>query len=330
MAQPALDFFKRRGVAVKAEVTENVDSVPVAGTNGIMLMNGKSGTEFDKKERMVDRAFFTGDPFSVSNKRAFIEGEFDLYSPSVPGVAVTGVADVAPVLLPCGLAQTLTGATNKQSQYNPISTAIPTVSAYFWHVDTLKKLTGARGNLSSLKMEVGERYKGTLRLQGNYTTVTTQAVPAITLPSTVPPVSTYANSVAYIDPDGAGGGAELLVWCKMLELSFNNALTSKEYTSVIFQSISDRKATWKMRIARTDLADFNPWTVRDAGTIITGRFRTTETGTLYSQLSFRGQIEAIDEVDIDGDYGWELSGPCIASNAGGDEFRILFGDSTGV
>ena len=51
----------------------------------------------------------------------------------------------------------------------------------------------------------------------------------------------------------------------------------------------------------------------------------TYSDTGFSQkLSFRGQIEQISEVDIDGDLGWELSGPCIASSAGNDEFALEF------
>lgn len=53
MAQPALDFFRRRAVLLKAEVTEGTDSLPVAGTDGIRLFDGSSSTEFDKVERNV-------------------------------------------------------------------------------------------------------------------------------------------------------------------------------------------------------------------------------------------------------------------------------------
>lgn len=324
MTQPALESFKRRGVVVKAEVTEGTDSVPTAGTNGILLLNGKSGTEFDKKERNIDRAHFTSNPFVVANKRSFIEGEFELYAPATPGAASTSSADCEPLLLPAGMAVTKDLAA-KTTLYTPISTGIPTATAYWWHVNKKRKHLGCRNDISSIKMEIGERFMGNVRILGTYTATEAETLPTITLPGTVPVVSQYSNSKAYIND-----GAELEVLAKMLEISFNNELASREYTSQKFNRIHDRLATWKMRIAHTDLTDFNPWTIRDAATTITARYRTFEGGNLYSQLAIRGQIEAIEEVDIDGDYGWDLSGPCIASNSGNDEFTLLFGDTTGT
>jgi hypothetical protein len=84
MSQPSLQSFKSRGLILKAEVTEGTDSVPVVGTNGILLMNGKSGTEFDKKERVIDRAFYTNNPFTVGN--------YADYSRDYPKCAVIALA----------------------------------------------------------------------------------------------------------------------------------------------------------------------------------------------------------------------------------------------
>jgi hypothetical protein len=49
-----------------------------------------------------------------------------------------------------------------------------------------------------------------------------------------------------------------------------------------------------------------------------------KTACLASALYVRGQIETVAETDIDGDLGWDISGPCIPSNSGGDEFYIQF------
>lgn len=322
MAQPALDWFRKRGVLVKAEGTEGTDSVPVAGTDGIMLMNGKAGTEFDKVERPIDRSFFTSDPFAVANKRAFIEGDFELYSPLTPGAAATSSADCEQLLLIAGMTVVKTLGT-KTTRYNPISASIPSASAYWYQVDHHVKALGARANISNLKMEIGKIFMGSVRIQGTYTAFSTVSLPAITYPTYVPTVATYANSTAVLNG--------VTVWCKKLEINFNNELGAKEYTSVLKHQISARKATWSMRIARTDLADLNPWTLRDAGTIITGTFTKTGeqpvSGVATAKLAFRGQIEQIEATEIDGDYGWDLSGPCVASNTGGDEFYIEFDDT---
>src|SRR5512135_559091 len=90
MAQPALDSFIRRGLLLKKEVTEGTDSVPVVGTDGILLLNGTSGTTFDKRTRQTDRVVMGGYPFAVANKGAFVEGDFEIFAPATPGQVTTG------------------------------------------------------------------------------------------------------------------------------------------------------------------------------------------------------------------------------------------------
>lgn len=324
MAQPKLDFFKKRGVAIAIEAVEGTDVLPTAIANGILLMNGSSGTEFDKVERPIDRPHFTGTPFVVGNKRAFIEGEFELYPPLTPGGAATSDADCGVLLLPAGMTA-VKDAVAKTTRYNPISADIPSASAYWWHVDTHKRVLGSRNNITGMGITVGDRFKGNVRIQGNYEDVSQEALPEITLPATVPGVARADNTETNLNVDG---GADLLVWAKSLVVEFGNQLATKEYTSHKVNGLTDRQPTWTLRIARTALADFNPWAVRDAATPITARLRLSESDLRYSELGIRGQIDQINEVEIDGDYGWELTGPCVASDAGGDEFYIEFGDTT--
>lgn len=326
MAQPALEAFDRRGVTGKFEVTEGTDSVPVAGTDGILLMNGQSGTEVDVIERDVDRAFFTNNPFAVGNKRAFIEGEFELFAPTVPGVGASA-NDV--ILQTAGLNKVLTAGnatTTGKTRYQPISTGIKSGSFYFWHVDKHIKLLGARSTISSITCAVGNRIMGQARIQGRYTTVDEQSLPAITVYSTIPKVIQHDNTETWITI--LPGGSPLLVWGKELTIDLGNQLTSREYTSKQVHGITNRQGTWTLRIARTANADFNPWTLRDAGTLITAYMQLNEGTGIYTQVGFRGQIEQISMTDIDGDLGYELSGRCIASDTGGDELWIEFGDTT--
>lgn len=325
MAQPDLESFTKRGLLLKTEVTEGTDAAPVVATDGILLMNGSSGTEFDKVDRPIDRPFFGGDPFTVSNKRAFIEGDFEVFTPTTPG---TDSSAIKALLLAAGMAETLNvGA--KTSTYNPASTGLSSATAYWWHVDAHKRVLGSRANISNLRMMVGQIFGGNVRIQGSYDSVTEEALPTnIVLPSFVPPPITSDNTETLISTVG-GSITDLLLWGKELRVDFGNQLGTKEYTSKKVHSISDRQPTFTLRIARADLSDINPWTLRDAGTLITAQMtqQYADPG-LYAMLAIRGQIENISEVDIDGDLGWELTGPCIPSDTGGDEFYIELGDST--
>lgn len=326
MAQPELENFTNRAIAVKLETTEGTDSVPTAGTDGITLFDGNCGTEFDPVERNNDRPFMGGRAFGVANKRAFIEGDFEIFCPSAPGAAgATGQSANHALLLPGGFT-IVRNLGAKTSQYNPISTGISSASAYYWHNDHKVEVRGARSQLSSLMMQIGERFKGRMRLQGLYDLFEEDALPAITTYNTVPVISDWQNSSSKISV--TGGVTDLVTWMKSLAVDLGSALSSRQYTGKQKNGITARTPTFTIRMARADLSDFNPWAVRDAGTIITASYKLQETAVLSSELGIRGQIENIQPTDIEGDHGWELTGRCIPSNSGGDELYIGHADST--
>ncbi len=338
MTQPALDFFRKRAILLKQETTEGTDASPVGATDAFLFFNGQSSTDFDKVERQIDKSVFGSDPFGVGLKRATIEGEFELYAPATPGAATTSDAFCQLVLLPAGLGVVKDNLA-KTTKYYPVSSSIPSFTGYWHHTGTLIKALGARANISGLAMEIGKRFMGKATILGNYDDVSAAAAPTVTLPTKVPVIATYKNTVCKLSTLVKGGTSStsgtplsnLHLWAKMLSVDFGNELGHKEYTEHGVNTITDRKATWTMRIAKTDITnDFNPWYVRDNGTIITADFSLHEADTkdaLFSTLAIRGQIEKITPTDIDGDYGWELSGPCIPSSAGGDDFYVLFGDA---
>lgn len=330
MAQPDLESFSRRLIAIKAETTEGTDAAPSTSLNTFDLLNGSSGTEFDKIERPRDRAYFTGESFIVSNKRAFVEGEFEVCPPVTPGSAsgTLGNAPAEVILFPCGMEQSTKSSTLGLTIYSPISESIPTVTADFYHAGTLKEIVGARGNISSLSMAIGERAKGQVRLEGVYTEVDEATVPtdgdysAFAIPS----VATHDNSQMRFFPSTAANTLPVFLWGKSLSVDFNNELQTKQYTQLRISSISDRNATFTARFARPDKAEVDVYALRDAGTQVIIDFTTVDDdATTYTRLRIKGQIETITDTDIDGDFGYEISGPCIAQTGGGDEFELEFG-----
>ncbi len=344
MTQPALDFFKKRALLVKAETTEGTDSTPVAGTDGFRLFDGTTSTAFDKIERALDKPFFGGDPFGVANKRATIEGSFELYPPATPGAASTSDADCAKVLLPAGMAVTK-DAVAKTTIYNPISSAIPSATAYWYHVRRLIKVLGARVNISSLAIEIGQRFTAKASIQGDYVDWASSSIPTVTLPTKVPVVASARNMRTNLSTLVSGATAStsgtplsnLLVWAKSLSIDLGSDLKHKEYSSKSVNQINDRKPTFNLKVATTDITnDFDPLYVRDNGIVLVVNVKLYEvSGTpsatlsgLYSALTVRCQIENVNPTDIDGDDGWEITGPCLPSDTGGDEFTIEFGDDS--
>jgi hypothetical protein len=327
MAQPALDFFTRRAFTCKIEVTEGTDSTPSNSTDGILLLNGSTSTAFDKVERQIDRPFFTNDPFVVANTRGIIEGDFEIFCPATPGQATTGVYVQEVLLTTAGMTAVKSASSPKSTTYNPITSSIPSATMYGWIVDKKRALTGGRGNVTGLTMKIGDRFKGHLQFQGSYT-FSEVTLPTVTTYGTTPAVSTAANSTSKISCADASI-SNLALWSKQLSIDFGNQLSTSEYTAKKVNRISDRKGTFTLICARTALADFNPWAVRDAGSIITAGYTLNETSVLSTTLNIRGQIENITEQALDnGDSGWQITGPLVASSAGGDEFSIVFLDST--
>lgn len=340
MAQPPLEFFRRRAVLLKAEATEGVDAVPVAGTDGFRLFDGSSSTEFDAVERNADKPHFGNDEFVVANRRATIQGGFELTPPSAPGAAAaTGDAFAQRVLFPAGFAA-VKDLPNEITRYNPISEAIPSLTGYWYHAGTLLRVVGARANLTGVGIEIGQRFMGQCVITGEYQEVIAAALPSVTLPAVVPVVSSKRNSELLLGTLGRGGTpstvgtplADLHTWGKSLRFDAGNQMGYREYTELGVSRVTDRRGTFSMRLAQTDItADFNPWFIRDSGILITAAYRMWESDTkvgLYSELGIRGQIEQITEVDIDGDKGWDITGRCIPSSAGNDELYIAFGDDT--
>jgi|GEM_PF-922769 len=339
MTQPALQRFAKKVFLAKIETTENVAIALDPTVDALLLLNGAIATAYVTTERPIDRLFWTNNPFGVSNETVEVSADFELFSPTTPGVGSSlglGLCANDVLLKTAGLTSVF-NAGAKTTKYNPISDAIPTATWGGYHADAHYVGLGARGDISSLKMMIGAVFTGKGKWQGNYQPVTTGSPPTPTLYTNVPVTSTYDNSEMYVtapSSDSPSPGTELKLRAKSLEVVFGNALKSKEFTSYKTQSISDRKATFNFVVAKADLADFHPWTLRKAGTIINLRYRTYESGVfaqlngLYSELGVRGQIEAITETNVDNDICWTITGRCVASNAGGDELYVQSGDDT--
>jgi hypothetical protein len=324
MAQPDLMKFRIKRLLLAAAGTTLLPA-----THAFKLRDGESQVENDETEINEDTEFLGNVETEQTNHRAYVQGNIDIQPPVAPGQPTTGIAPTAPAILPCGFAQTLT-ALSRVTRYNPISAAFPLADAHWHHNDTLLQILNARGNLTGLKMEIGQRFMAQMRIEGTYTTVE-----AVTLPTGFdtsafvrPVISEYTNSTLIIATVDDNSIDDLHLRAKSLSADVGNTLATKEYTEFKETGISDRKPTFAARIAMVDLGDINPWDLKRNRTMITLGYKTTQPDGRYSMLVVRGQINGVQRVDIDGDTGVELSGRCIPSTAGGDELYIEFGDDT--
>lgn len=324
MTQPALNFFRRRAIAAAIQAVAGTPETVNPATHGFRMYDGRSGIEVDENPDNPDRPFFSGEDFAASNERAFVEGEIRLIPPSAPGDPTNGIPEVDVVLRAAGMARTL-NAGARTTRYTPISQDFKMVTAHWWQSGLFKEIFDARGLLNEIMLEIDRRARATARLQGYIDDLEEDDVEAVTVPSSVGPVMSAANSRQRLRVDG---GTWLHVWSKMLGIQPNGQLQSDQYTEKRENSIDDRVAAWTSTIARTALADFNPRNVRLNGNIIEIQTRLYSSNGLYVELGIRGKVRTYAEAEIGAQkFGWELGGPCLPTSSGNDEFYIEFGDS---
>lgn len=317
-----LERFKNRALLLKVEVTEGTDAVPAPATDAFQLFDGSSGLMSEKIERMVDRPFFTHDPFVNTNIRGFIEGGFEIVPPDVSPYTAASKASVDALLKIAGMAKTFVAGPPIIVRYNPVSTAMPSGTGYFYHAGTLYKLTGARANLSSISMEIGNYLRGQCRIEGNCTQVEEAALPAgLDYTAFNAPIANTTESMELRVNGFAVEG-------KKIGVDFGSQMQTAEHTEARVNRIRDRKPTFSAQFYRPARASLDPFALWKSGAVIPlfGSITDPATG-LQTKLTVRGQIEDVKPTDIDGDLGYEISGRCIASDTGGDEIVIEFQDT---
>lgn len=337
MSQPDFEDFDQRAILLKIQPTD-ADAAPDESVDGFRLFDGSSQIEGDIVERNADKPHLGNNPFVIANERATIKGMFELWSPAEPGQAANSDAWAAIVLRPAGMAVTKSPSA-AITRYNPVSRAIAQITGHWSHARELVRAIGCRCDIDELKIEIGQRFMGSVTIIGELPDGVVEAdMPTVTLPTKVPVVANKRNTECVISTFERGGTAStdgtpldgLHVWAELFKISFGNNLNYKELTEASRTKVN-RKGTFVLRLAQTDITnDFNPHYVRKHGIEIaidtTLWEKETKVG-LHSVLGCRGQIETVTAIDLGGSKGWELKGRCIATAAGNDEFYVGFGDN---
>ena len=325
MTQPALSYFRKRRIASVIQAVAGTPETVTPATHGWRIFNGRSGIEIDAVEDNPDSNFFEGPDFAPANERGFIEGEARLVSPVQPGHATDGVPEVDVALRTGGLARTLNAA-SRLTDYTPVSDEFEIATHQWEQAGLYKQLADARTMLGDIVLEIGQRAKITgLRLQGDVSEFNdTDDLDDIVTSDAVGPVMRADNSRTTIVIDG---GSPLVLWNKLHGLQLNAQMQTEEYTSHKETGFSDRTPQWRIRIAKTDLGDLNPRTVRQEGSIVEVTTLVWGTDGRYVELYTRGKLREMPEEDIDGKMGFALSGPTRVGPDGID-FRLRFGDRT--
>lgn len=318
---PSIESFTTRGLALKAEVTEGSDSTPTSLLNAFQIMEGTSKIVADAIARNPDRPYFNSRRSRYTNFRGQINGQIEIVPPEAPGTDPLGVGLALEI---CGMAKTLTApdvgppVVKGKNVYNPISRLIPSATGYWWHAGTFRKITGMRGNLSGLAMEIGKMFSAQLALEGRLLSFSEADLP------TDFDFDAFLEPTPYTTESGLLTIDDFAVNGKLLSVDFGNQLKTIEHTEARIGRIGSKDSKFKCRFYRTALADFDPYAKWKAGDIIEMKSVNVEDGGgRQSVMTVLGQITGLDEPNQDNDYAWEISGDACAVD-GNDEVLLSF------
>ena len=301
--------FTSRALALRLQPAEGAPVAP-AEAHRIDFFQGVTGTAVNVLEERRDRHGLTGSPdLGTSQHSAFVEG-------------FTSLGEHAhPLLEIGGLRQSVYGG--QVTRYNPLSEGIAVATADFWQAGTLRRLTDARAKLSELRIAVGARPQLRARIEGLCEDITEAEPPELPLPAPLGAIAGAGNARARVIT--AGQTPALPVWAKSLDIDLRPTFRIKDYTGHREHAYVDRQPVFTLTLAKPALSDFDPWALRRSGTAIVARLWLEDAGGKCVEIGARGRIRDIVELDLDGDYGLQLTGPCIATRPGGNEVWVAFG-----
>ena len=169
-------YSRNTVILAKIETTPGTDATPVGATDAILVsnqtINPLNATNVD---RAVLRGYFGGSEQLVAS--AYVEVSFDV---EIAGSGAAGTAPAwGPLLRGCAFAEVVTAAA--RVDYTPISTALESLTIYYYDDGALHKLLMARGDFS-IKMDSGGNPVFTMKFLGmdGGLTAVSNAVPTLT------------------------------------------------------------------------------------------------------------------------------------------------------
>ncbi len=188
-------IITRRVVLGKIETTYNTDPTPAAATDAMFVENPSWTLEQLKMNARPG-------PKNTLGTRAHRYGRRLVglaFSAEVKGSGTAGTApELGAAFQACGLSETIVASTSVT--YAPTSSAIKSITLYYYQDGLLRKLTGCRGEVD-FSLVAGERVMANFKFTGHDAGITDVAIVTPTYDSVVPPV--YVNSAFTANAYGA-------------------------------------------------------------------------------------------------------------------------------
>jgi len=317
---------KTRSTAIlaKAEVTYALDPTP-DGPNNAMLVTNLAITPLNSQnvDRDLVRSYFGASEQLLGTR--YVEMSFDC---EFAGSGTVATAPAwAPLVLACGMAQTLTAVV--RADYLPITDTLGSVTIYWYDDGVLHKATGCRGNMR-VTMRIGERPMLSFTFTGIYATPTANANPALTLTAWKTPqvvVDTNSSDVTFgathsttLAPAFVGG---TVYPSQGMEVDMGNAVSFIPLLGGETVEITERAVSGSVTLDLTAAQEVTLMSAVEAGTLQT-------LGLLHGTVANRKSGIWIPQVQLINPAKAEINGKRLISfdlrcvpTSGNDEIRLI-------
>jgi len=181
-------YIRNTVLLAKTEGTYGTDPTPTGAANAVLASNVAVTVAYNNVDRDLIRGYFGGSDQLVGTRSVTMSFDVEIAGSGDAGVTAPAWG---PLLKACAFSETDAGA---YFEYVPVSTAISSVTLYYYLDGALHIVKGARGTVS-FKLGVGERPLMSFNFTGidGGLTAAANATPTLTAWKT-PVVVTDANS----------------------------------------------------------------------------------------------------------------------------------------
>lgn len=314
-------YIRNTVILAKVESTAGTDAVPT-GADDAVLVSGMSITPLDANNvnRDLVRGFFGGSEQLVAT--ASVKCSFTV---ELAGAAAAATAPQwGDLLLACAMAEASLTTPNRV-EYTPVSTALKTLTIYYYDDGVLHKLLGCMGNVK-LSAKVGERPTlmfDFVGLDGGISAAA-NATPTLTAWK-VPPTMVKANVVDITIGCTYSAGAlssGTVYGSTGLELDLGNQVNFTPLLNAEYVDISNREMTGSMQLDLTAAQEVSFMaTVKANTTQGVGLTIGTSTGNKIILHAPAVQLINPSKQDVNGRrlIGYDLR---LVPSSGNDELRI--------
>lgn len=302
--------WRNKAILIKLETAYGVDATPTGALNWIEARNvSLTPMDNDKVQRNIDLPYM-GDAGSII-VTSWAKLSFDVV------VAPSGAAGVAPkwapLLLACGMAETITATTS--AAYNLVSSAFSSVCGIINIDGTNHKLLGMRGDVKG-KLSAKGVYTLSFSFDANYISPVAALLPTVT-------------RTGWMIEEGVNSTNTLPVTINAVPLAFSAldwALGNKVSRidlpgpqREIF--ITDRATTGSITVLAPDLTVFNPFVLAEQATVIPLSLTHGSAAGKKAKTDMQTRILNVEYDQIEGAVAYKLTLDPVPV-AGNDEIAL--------